>query len=656
MNMQFILIKVIVGISIRYSPSIVSARLPRAVFRVPLLLYTLRPQPPDLPPSLPREIPIMAENSASSSPPKPLQPTGGGGDQIPAPNLQNPSLSSPPIPPSPSSVDLPQIASPQLAQSQQQITSTGIDFSPKPPATPQQQQVQQQQSNMMSSTSNFQMQPGLQRSGSVQRMNQIQQQFGAAATTSGSMRPGMYGGQMSFSAQQQQQQQQQQPQQQQQQLGGPMARPGMMGQAGPLPMLPSQAAAHFNIQSQMLGQPRQKAGLMQGGQFHTANSSGQSLQGMQAMGLMGPLGLNSQLRANGPLSYGQQRLTPGQIRQQLTQQAALSSPQKLSSQSLQRASSLAAVNPQLSGLPQNGPSALVQGTISTQQWLKQMQSGMPSPVSPSYHIQPQQQRQLSQQLSSQLHQKSLGLSQQQISQLVQHQAQLGSPHQHQAQLLQQQQQLQQLQQLQQQQQQQQQQSPRVTGPAISKSLTGSQPDTTGSGTNITGGSSSQGTEASNQLLGKRKIQDLVSQVDAFGKIDPEVEDLLLELADDFIESVTAFACRLAKHRKSSTLESKDILLHLEKDWHLTIPGFTREEQKSQKHSVPIEVHNKRLEMVRGLMESQQVQRDAIVGRGASKQAAINNAAMDRSVKPPPSSHQLTLPAAGSQVLQKIPRY
>ncbi|WOK96957.1 transcription initiation factor TFIID subunit 12b [Canna indica] len=557
----------------------------------------------------------MADNPSSASPNNlPQQPSPvvmvGGSDAIAPPKPQNPSLSSPQIPPSPSmsNSDIAQISSPMLSQPLAQSLNTLEYSSQQQPIQSQQQQQQmqnhQQQHNMLSPSSGMQMQPNLQRSGSMSRLSQIQQ----LATGGMQQSAAIYGGQMNFSGAQTQQQQQLV-------AAARMARLGMLTQAGQLPMLPGQSAQHLNLQTQMLAQSRQK-NMVQGAQFHPSNSSGQALQGMQSMGMMGNVGLNQQLRASGPLSYGG-RLMHGQIRQQqMSQQMALtSSAQKQLGQNLPRMPSVAALNSQVSGMSQNGQSALVQTTLSQQQQqqlLKHLQPSLSGPISPSYLQQQQRQQQpfLSQQLaSSQLHPKSMSLTQLQISQLVQQQQQqskLSSQQQQQQEyLLQQQenllqqQQPQQFQQLQQQKQQQQIQSPRIPGSAAQNpsSLTGSYPETPTSGPKNAGGSSSQGTGATNKLLGKRKIHDLVLQVDPHGQLDPEVEDLLLEMADDFIESVTTFACRLAKHRKSSILEAKDVLLHLEKNWNLTVPGYTREEQNQQKTSL-LDIHNKRLEMIR----------------------------------------------------------
>lgn len=47
--------------------------------------------------------------------------------------------------------------------------------------------------------------------------------------------------------------------------------------------------------------------------------------------------------------------------------------------------------------------------------------------------------------------------------------------------------------------------------------------------------------------------------------------MLLQIADDFIESVVTAACQLARHRKSNTLEVKDVQLHLGRSLPCPLP-------------------------------------------------------------------------------------
>ena len=71
--------------------------------------------------------------------------------------------------------------------------------------------------------------------------------------------------------------------------------------------------------------------------------------------------------------------------------------------------------------------------------------------------------------------------------------------------------------------------------------------------------------------------------------------LLLDIADEFIDSVTNFGCRLAKHRGGDTLEVRDLQLHLgislpglrltfaympsERNHNIRIPGFASDETR-----------------------------------------------------------------------------
>nr|XP_060151425.1 transcription initiation factor TFIID subunit 12-like [Globicephala melas] len=94
----------------------------------------------------------------------------------------------------------------------------------------------------------------------------------------------------------------------------------------------------------------------------------------------------------------------------------------------------------------------------------------------------------------------------------------------------------------------------------------------------------------NQVLTKKKLQDLVREVDPDEQLDEDVEEMLLQIADDFIESVVTAAYQLARHRKSSTLEVKDVQLHLERQWNMWIPGFGSEEIRPYKKTCTTEAH------------------------------------------------------------------
>lgn len=65
------------------------------------------------------------------------------------------------------------------------------------------------------------------------------------------------------------------------------------------------------------------------------------------------------------------------------------------------------------------------------------------------------------------------------------------------------------------------------------------------------------------------------------------------MADEFIHSVTSFACRLAKHRKVDSVEARDIQLHLDKNWNIKIPGYAMDEIRSNRKVQPSNSYNQK---------------------------------------------------------------
>lgn len=107
-----------------------------------------------------------------------------------------------------------------------------------------------------------------------------------------------------------------------------------------------------------------------------------------------------------------------------------------------------------------------------------------------------------------------------------------------------------------------------------------------------------------RMLQKRKLQEVVSLlsvdegdlniINRGGNImDGDVEDLLVDLADEFVTQVTSFACKLAKHRKVDLIDMRDMQLNLERNWGIRVPGYNLDEIKATRKWQPLTEYQER---------------------------------------------------------------
>lgn len=82
------------------------------------------------------------------------------------------------------------------------------------------------------------------------------------------------------------------------------------------------------------------------------------------------------------------------------------------------------------------------------------------------------------------------------------------------------------------------------------------------------------------VLSRKRLQELVREVGGPNEtITPEVEELLLSLADEFVDSVISASCRLAKLRTAQDLQTRDLQMVLERNYNMRIPGYAGDETR-----------------------------------------------------------------------------
>ncbi|KAK1944815.1 Transcription initiation factor TFIID subunit 12 [Phytophthora citrophthora] len=74
------------------------------------------------------------------------------------------------------------------------------------------------------------------------------------------------------------------------------------------------------------------------------------------------------------------------------------------------------------------------------------------------------------------------------------------------------------------------------------------------------------------LTPNRQLGELLRSIDPKFCFHPAVEELLLDMASDFVQDVVDFSGKLAKHRRSTMLEPRDLQFCLAKNHGISLAG------------------------------------------------------------------------------------
>ncbi|OQS07286.1 hypothetical protein THRCLA_00710 [Thraustotheca clavata] len=105
------------------------------------------------------------------------------------------------------------------------------------------------------------------------------------------------------------------------------------------------------------------------------------------------------------------------------------------------------------------------------------------------------------------------------------------------------------------------------------------------------------------------LQKILAEVETRYSLQPGVEDLLLDMASDFVANVTEASGRLAKHRRSTQVEGKDVQLVLDKNYGISVAAKKKLHVMAHKTKpAKTSVHAHRIALKRKVLNAVQTQR------------------------------------------------
>ncbi|EAY12278.1 transcription initiation factor TFIID subunit A, putative [Trichomonas vaginalis G3] len=93
------------------------------------------------------------------------------------------------------------------------------------------------------------------------------------------------------------------------------------------------------------------------------------------------------------------------------------------------------------------------------------------------------------------------------------------------------------------------------------------------------------------------ITDLLHKIDPSASIDPLAESLILDIADDFIDTIVTLSADAAKLNNKQTLTAEDAHYTITSKFGDTSPGSSSYGSRTQRGCIPSENHTKILEMI-----------------------------------------------------------